>query len=180
MRANLQSQLNSPIQATKTNKRSADDDVGSLAQTHCANEFTYSMKSIKTRPTPTDSVFRLRFHFIKSQRTIIIVKSTSNRISSRGHIDTERSCMAYSHAMPLCLCGPIGDTTGVSIWQAFNQSTMAASYKHWINIDAFHFHSQHSTATIRKQTLRDSVEFTNAKSPTTIFSLERVIFRSTL
>lgn len=95
--------------------------------------------------------FSPRFHLMKSQRIINIVKSTSNRISSRGHIDTERSRMAYGHAepTPLCLCGPIRDTTGVSIWQAFNQSNMSAPHKHWINIDAFQFHSLQCTATVK-------------------------------
>lgn len=92
------------------------------------------------------SEINLKYVLIKSQRINHILMSTSDRISSRGHIDSENSCMAYrlAESMPLCLCGPIGDTTGVSIWQAFNQSTMPASYKHWINIDALHFHSQRS------------------------------------
>lgn len=65
--------------------------------------------------------------------------------SGQGHTE------APPMPTPLCLCGPTGDTTGVSIWQAFNQSASSGSHKHWINIAAFHLHSRRRTATVRKQ-----------------------------
>lgn len=109
-------------------------------QTNC-----YSIQSVKTWLHFTNTQ---RFCFPSEISCHWITKNHQHgNVNSRGHIDTERSRMAYSLAkpMPLCLRGPIGDTTGVSIWQAFNRSTMSASYKHWINIDAFHFHSQQCT-----------------------------------
>lgn len=97
---------------------------------------------------------RSKISFDEKYRSICnAVKSTCYRVGSQGRVDTEREVQrGCAGPTPLCLRGPTGDTTGVSIWQAFNRSAVSGSHKHWINIAAFHLHSRHCTATVRKTT----------------------------